>query len=135
MSLPAHNVELDTFRCFAMEFSGEIPYQKRVFEQVDIEDGLPRKYPSTWELRRVTFTAVIDGEYLEVRDELMKLVNKRVTFTSIYLGTFYCTVNYNMSIEDGVPGEQLVMFEIDEIADDDNLDGGIVQVPKVEEEK
>lgn len=115
---PEHTIEIDDFKCIGFSFQSEIPYQKRVFNQVDIEDGLPKKYPGGWELRKVTFQAELSGPYLEIQDQLNKLVNKRVRFTSIYIGSFYCLMNWSLTIEDGTPGEQLISFEIEEVADD-----------------
>ncbi len=115
--LPNHTLMIDSFSCYALGVTTDPTFQEWNYEEVPIENGPSKYYRTNLKLRKVNFNATLKGDYTTVRNTLQKLVNKRVRFSSIYIGAFDAIVKIRVDPMENFPNVSQVRFEVQEVKD------------------
>lgn len=111
----SHTVTIDDLKFFAQDPKSEQPVQRRRKVEIKIEEG-----PSKWlfkgsDLRTFSFTTFMAGDVDVTRERLNKLANKICEFSSPYIGTFKCIVEWKPNWQNGTPNMTYIDFEIQEV--------------------
>ena len=115
--LPNHTVQMDSFSCYALGVTTDPTFQEYNYEEVPIENGPSKYYRTNLKLRKVNFTATLKGDYITVQNTLKKLINKRIRFTSIYIGAFDAIVKIRADPLENFPNVTQARFEVQEVKD------------------
>lgn len=115
--LPDHTVLIDSFSCYALGVTTDPTFQEWNYEEVAIENGPSKFYRTNLKLRKVNFNATLKGDRQQVRQVLGKLINKRVRFSSIYIGAFDAIVKIRADPMENFPDVTQARFEVQEVKD------------------
>lgn len=113
--LPNHTVSINSLGFYAEDPTLENPVTRRTWTEIKIVNGPNRWYRGPYETRKIKFSATLQGDPLDIIDELEHLCDGLCDFASTYIGAFKAIVNYQISHENGFPNVSNAEFEVIEV--------------------
>jgi hypothetical protein len=114
---PDHTVYIDNFGFYAESPTPNNAFRDVNWEEVKIDRGPSKHFPTNEELRNFTFQSTIEGDIIVVRNALERLLKKICDFSSEYIGAFHCYVKIKITYQNAFVGVTFAEFTIQEVED------------------
>lgn len=115
--LPNHTVTINGEGFYAQKCASDnVVAGASVWDDVEIQFGLPRSYGDSQKPRKFTFQSTeINADYMAVT-EMIQRCSGILTFSSIFLGTFLAKIEATVAWPDGFDDATYVTFTVEERA-------------------
>lgn len=112
--LPNHTVTIGNDGFYAQKCASDQLVSAKVYDDVEIQFGLPRSYGDSQAPRKFSFQSTeIDPDYMEITAKVARC-NGILQFSSIFIGTFLAKITCTASWADGTDDVTVLTFTVEE---------------------